>query len=123
MHELRADSVRAPAHADSAIIRPFDSRMRDSARARAREDSIRRVRGGAPSLESPRSMLGPERAHVMVFASREPIDYATLTRRMQGVTIPIAPNEALSTVAKMARAATTASRWAATAIEVELRRN
>jgi hypothetical protein len=118
-HQLRADTVRAPAHADSAIIRPFDRRMLDSAR---RADSSRYDRGRQREMGPPRVMLGPERAHLMLFVSRDPIDYASLWRRMQGVTIPIGPTEALSTVAKMARAATTTNRWAATALEVELRR-
>jgi hypothetical protein len=118
-HQLRADTVRTPAHADSAIIRPYDRRMLDSAR---RADSSRYDRGRQREMGPPRVMLGPERAHLMLFVSRDPIDYAGLWRRMQGVTIPIGPTEALSTVAKMARASTTTGRWAATALEVELRR-
>ena len=125
-HQLRADSLRVPATPDSALLRTLGIRTRlDS--IRIREDSARRM--GLPRdrmRDSDREMrvpIGLERAHYMLFVSREPINYATLNRRVSGVTIPIDPNEALSTVAKMARAATTSARWAAVAIETEFRRN
>jgi hypothetical protein len=51
------------------------------------------------------------------------VDLATLRRRVLGVTIPLDPREALRTVANMARSATPGGRWAATAVEAELRRD
>jgi len=123
-HTLHADRVRLPASVDSAIIRPYEGRIRASARdsARARQDSLRAARDRNAPEPGPRVMIGPERTHILVFASRNPIDLSTLARRVQGVTIPIGPDEALRTVASMVRSATPGGRWAATAREAELRK-
>ena len=119
VNTLRADSVHVPSMPDSAFLRPLDARRAvDSAaraRDRARSESMR-------DREMDRLGMGPDRAHLMIFASRSPIDYRALARRLAGVSIPIETTEALSTVAKMARVATTNERWAAQAIEVALRK-
>jgi hypothetical protein len=119
LNTLRADSVRVPSMPDSAFLRPLDARRAVDSAARARD----RARSeGMRDREIDRFGLGPDRAHLMIFASRSPIDYRALARRLAGVSIPIETTEALSTVAKMARVATTNERWAAQAIEVALRR-
>ena len=119
VNTLRADTVRVPSMPDSAFLRPLDARRAvDSAaraRDRARTESMR-------EREIDRFAIGPDRAHLMIFASRSPIDYRALARRLAGVSIPIETTEALSTVAKMARVATQNERWAAQAIEVGLRK-
>lgn len=129
-HRLRVDSTRAPAQPDSTFLRAGGVRPRATADSgiAARDPSRPREPVTASERERQRDrermlamLAGPDQAHFMVFAARAPIDHATLARRMRGVTIPIGTEEALSTVAKMVRAATTTNRWAATAQLVDLR--
>lgn len=129
-HRLRVDSTRAPSFPDSTFLRPIPRRTRTPGDSgitsgnppRPREPATMSERERQRERERMLSMLaGPDQAHLMVFAARAPIDHAALARRTRGVTIPIGTEEALSTVAKMVRAATTTNRWAATAQLVDLR--
>lgn len=129
-HVLRVDSTRAPALPDSAFMRPGGVRARTPGDSGVTSRDPAHPREGMTAAERDRmrererllaSFSGPDQAHLMVFAARAPIDHAALARRARGVTIPIGPEEALSTVAKMVRASTTTNQWAATALVVDLR--
>ncbi|HYD54572.1 MAG TPA: hypothetical protein VEA99_18200 [Gemmatimonadaceae bacterium] len=122
-HQLSTDPLRMPVSVDSAILRPFERRPGLPDSAQARRDSLRAARAREQMRDpNARAMLGgPDRGHIMVFASRNPIDLTILRRRVPGVTIPLETREALRTVANMVRSATTPGRWAATAVETEMR--
>ena len=119
---VRADTVMLPVSVDSAILRPFERRREIRDTTQARLDSARVARSRERMMDpNARAMLLPDRAHIMVFASRSAVDLSMLRRRVQGVTIPLDPNEALRTVANMVRSATPGGRWAATAVEADFR--
>jgi hypothetical protein len=74
------------------------------------------VRGGfGDSLP----MLGPNvRGYLLIYASQEPLPYATLKTRVSGLSIPIEDDDALNTVTKLIRGTTkTSGPWAAYASE------
>lgn len=58
------------------------------------------------------------RGYLLVYASPDPLPYATLKARVDGVSIPIEDNDALNTVTKLIRETTkTTGTWAAYATE------
>jgi hypothetical protein len=117
-HQLPIDSVRLPASPDTVLFRRPSGVGVDT--ARARRDRDRQMRIDTAGIR--RGMVGPEGAHFLLFASRAPISYAAVRRRVEGVTIPIGTNEALNTVSKiLADAVPGDSRWAGYATEVRLR--
>ena len=55
-----------------------------------------------------------QRGFLMIYASQQPLPYATLKTRVAGLTVPISDDDALNTVTKLVRETTrTTGPWAA----------
>jgi len=106
-----------------------DSARRDSiARAnpaRARRDSIARVgQPRAPALlADPEAGLAPT-GYLFLFATPAPLRYAEVRRKVEGVTTPLDPGEALNAIAKQVRSTLDPSAsWSGYALEVVTERD
>jgi hypothetical protein len=118
-HRLPVDTVRLPANPDTVLFRRPPAAPRDTGRAARRQARDREI-----PIDTARILraLGPESAHFLVFASRVPLSYTIIRRRVEGVTIPLSPNEALNTVGKILDATLPGdAQWAAYATEVRLK--
>jgi hypothetical protein len=129
-----ADSLATPARLPAGTqritagwppppVRP-DSARRDSiARAnqpRTRRDSI--ARANQPrriiALPDPEAGLAPS-GYLLLFASRSPLRYGEVRRKVEGVTTPLDVDEALNAIAKQVRSTLDpTAQWAAYALEV-----
>lgn len=59
-----------------------------------------------------------QRGYLLIYASQDPLPYATLTSRVAGISVPIDDRDALNTVTKLIRESTkTTGRWAAFATD------
>ena len=59
-----------------------------------------------------------QRGYLLIYASQDPLPYATLASRVAGVSVPIDDTDALNTVTKLVRETTkTTGRWAAFATD------
>jgi hypothetical protein len=102
---LNRDSLFAAARREaygggSRVPRPRrDTIPRDTARIGG--DSARSGLGGLREPSPGASPIG----YLLLVASPTPIPYSTLTRRVNGITIPIDDDEALSTVMKLVKSA------------------
>ena len=55
-----------------------------------------------------------QRGYLLIYASQQPLPYATLKTRVAGLSVPIADDDALNTVTKLVRETThTTGPWAA----------
>lgn len=105
---LNRDSVLAAARQRQRTGRPTRSR-----------DTLPGLGTGALATPNP---LNVPIGHLLLVASPEPITYAQLKRRVEGITIPAEDDEALSTVVKLVRATLPErATWAAASREIELR--
>jgi hypothetical protein len=127
-----ADSLGAPPlpagrqHITAAWPQPRalgDSARRDSAfarRQRARRDSASRgmPRGAGPVLPDPEAGLAPS-GFLLLIATPGPLSYPEVRRKVEGVTTPLDPDEALNAIAKQVVATLDPSaQWAGYAIEI-----
>jgi hypothetical protein len=100
-----------------------DSTRRDSAlarRQRARRDSLSRgmPRGAGPVLPDPEAGLAPY-GYLLLIATPGRLSYPDVRRKVEGVTTPLDPDEALNAIAKQVAATLDPStQWAGYAIEV-----
>jgi hypothetical protein len=114
-HRIIATWPRARLAADSA--------RRDSiARAnipRTRRDSIARAQMPRPtSFPDPEAGLAPV-GYLLLFATPNPLSYADVRRKVEGVTTPLDTDEALNAIAKQVRSTLDPSaQWAGYALEV-----
>lgn len=108
-HVVPVYFAEAPFNRDSMMIAARRQAMGGGGGTRAP-----RTRRDSLSQDSARSGLGPIRepgpgaspiGYLLLVASPEPIPYATLERHVNGITIPIEDDEALSTVMKLVKAA------------------
>lgn len=59
-----------------------------------------------------------QRGYLLIYASQDPLPYATLSSRVAGISVPIDDTDALNTVTKLIRETTrTTGRWAAFATD------
>src|SRR6478672_4315228 len=59
-----------------------------------------------------------QRGYLLIYASQDPLPYATLASRVAGISVPIDDTDALNTVTKLVRQTTkTTGRWAAFATD------
>jgi hypothetical protein len=59
-----------------------------------------------------------QRGYLLIYASQDPLPYATLATRVAGISVPIDDTDALNTVTKLVRETTrTTGRWAAFATD------
>lgn len=59
-----------------------------------------------------------QRGYLLIYASQDPLPYATLVSRVAGISVPIDDTDALNTVTKLVRETTkTTGRWAAFATD------
>jgi hypothetical protein len=59
-----------------------------------------------------------QRGYLLIYASQDPLPYATLASRVAGISVPIDDTDALNTVTKLVRETTkTTGRWAAFATD------
>jgi hypothetical protein len=58
-------------------------------------------RGGRIGRDSLPTFGFNQRGYLMIYASQEPLPYATLSTRVASISVPIADNDALNTVAKV----------------------
>jgi hypothetical protein len=75
-------------------------------------------RGGRIGRDSLPTFGFNQRGYLMIYASQDPLPYATLATRVAGISVPIADDDALNTVAKLIRETTrTTGPWAAYATD------
>lgn len=134
----RGSELLFPADSVQSQFMESGSHLVETSRARgALNDSSRLVRRPTPA-PAPTSQQPPQRGqrnqrgigdslpplglnqrgYLLVFASQEPLPYATLKNRVSGLSIPIEDDDALNTVTKLIRSTTkTSGPWAAFASE------
>jgi hypothetical protein len=77
-----------------------------------------RGRNGYPRDSMPLPIGFNDHGFLLIYASQEPLPYATLKSRVAGVSVPISDSDALNTVTKLIRETThTTGPWAACATD------
>lgn len=111
-------------HQVATTLEGKKSPFADSAGMMPRPRNPNDTRGGQPGRTAPDSTMYygtfREVGYLLIFASQNPIPYATLRSHVAGYTIPATESEGLSAVTKLLRdAAGGSSPWAAYAIEYQ----
>lgn len=78
----------------------------------------RGARGGSLGADSPVTCGSTQHGYLLMFASQQPLPYATLLNSVAGLSVPIEDDDALNTVTKLVRERTrTTGPWAAYATD------